>query len=249
VGGEAFEHLRRFVYPFVQKQAHRPDATEHHVRWLDAWWKPHWPREDYFAAMYGKRRMIACSNPQARPIFEFLSSAFVPTNTLQMFAYDDDYSFGVLQSALHWAWTKACGGKVTERIRYTSEVWRTMPWPQEPTKSQVAMVARSARELRHVRAELMASNRWSLRALYQAAEVEGPHPLKDVQAALDIAVRDAYGVPSDQDPVSFLLELNELVVEDEQQGRKIRGPGLPEDCDPNDPQWISADCIEAPLAN
>ncbi len=92
----------------------------------------------------------------------------------------------------------------------------------------------------------MEDNSWSLRQLHQAAEVEGPHPLKDAQAALDAAVADAYGIPPDQSPVEFLLELNKLVAEDEQQGRKVCGPGLPDHLDPKDPRWFSTDCIEPP---
>ena len=92
----------------------------------------------------------------------------------------------------------------------------------------------------------MAENAWTLRQLYQAAEVDGPHPLKDAQAALDAAVGAAYAVPDDQDPVEFLLELNQLLAEDEAAGRKVRGPGLPDHLDPKDPRWFSTDCIEPP---
>lgn len=70
--------------------------------------------------------------------------------------------------------------------------------------------------------------------------------LEDAQAALDTAVADAYGMPPDQGPTEFLLELNQLVVEDEQRGRKVRGPGLPDHLDPKDPRWFSTDCIEPP---
>jgi len=132
---------------------------------------------------------MGCPRVQARGIFCFLSTAFVPNNTLKLFAFDDDYSFGVMQSELHWAWTKAKGGKVTERIEYTTAVWRTFPWPQEPSEDEVVAVAEAARNLRKVRDTLMKDNGWSLRALYQAAEVPGPHPLKTAQAALDDAVR------------------------------------------------------------
>ncbi len=190
--------------------------------------------------------MIVCSNPQARPIFAFVSTKFVPTNTLQVFAFDDDYSFGVIQSGPHWTWTKAKGGKVTERIRYTNEVWATFPWPQEPTEQEVADVAAAGRELRRVRDSLMRENGWSLRALYQAAEVAGPHPLKDAHAALDEAVRKAYAMPSGVEATEFLLELNKLVAEDEAEGRTVQGPGLPRGLDPRDPRWTSDDCIEPP---
>jgi hypothetical protein len=85
-----------------------------------------------------------------------------------------------------------------------------------------------------------------LRALYQAAEVAGPHPLKDAQAALDEAVRRAYAMPDDQEATEFLLELNQLVAEDEAEGREVQGPGVPRGLDPRDPRWMSDDCIEPP---
>lgn len=246
VGGEAFAHLKQSLYPVIAKRAADEMQTHHYERWLRAWWQPREPSTKFFSQVRAKHRFIACSSPQARPIFCFISTRFIPTNTMQVFAVDDDYSYGVIQSSLHWKWTKAKGGKVRADIRYTSEVWRTFPWPQDPTDEQVAAVAQAGRELRRVRAELMDANGWSLRALYQASEIDGPHPLKDAQAALDAAVRDAYGMPADQDPLAFLLELNQLVAEDEEQGRKVRGPGLPDHLDRNDPRWMSTDCIEPP---
>ena len=92
----------------------------------------------------------------------------------------------------------------------------------------------------------MRENNWSLRALHQAAEVPGPHPLKDAQRALDDAVSAAYGKPADQDVTEFLLELNKVLVEDEAAGRKVTGPGLPPGLNPKDPRWFSTDCIEPP---
>ena len=165
---------------------------------------------------------------------------------MQVFAFDDDYSFGVIQSQAHWAWVIAKGGKVTERKRYTSEVWTTFPWPQEVSEAAIVSVAAAARELRATRERLMEANGWSLRELYQAAEVDGPHALKDAQRALDEAVSEAYGMPSDQDVTEFLLDLNRCLVEDEKDKRTVAGPGLPPGLDPKDPRWLSDDCIEPP---
>jgi hypothetical protein len=126
------------------------------------------------------------------------------------------------------------------------EVWTTFPWPQEPSESEVVAVAEAARNLRKVRDQLMNDNGWSLRALYQAAEVPGPHPLKTAQAALDDAVRRAYAMPEGQEATEFLLELNKLVAEDEAAGREVQGPGVPRGMDPKDPRLMSEDCIEPP---
>ncbi len=249
LGGVAFEYLKQELYPFIKgrvegsKNAGEPD---HYSDWLNYWWKPRRGRGDFFATVKGHTRLLVCPKVSSRPSFTFIARQFVPNNTLQVFAFDDDYSFGIISSGLHWAWTKARGGKVTERIRYTTDVWRSFPWPQDPSEVQMAAVAAAGRALRRVRAELMEQNAWSLRALYQAAEVEGPHPLKDAQAALDAAVAAAFGTPPQQEPLEFLLELNQLVAEDEEQGRKVRGPGLPDHLDPKGPGWTSTDCIEPP---
>jgi hypothetical protein len=244
--GPCFAHLKKHLYPTIKERAESGDETTHFARWLRTWWHPKEPQHRFFRQLEQRHRFIACSNPQARPIFVFLSSEFVPTNTLQVFDFNDDYTFGVLQSRLHWEWIKVKGGKVRADIRYTGDVWRTFSWPQQPSEAAVVGVAAAARALRETRRDLMESNNWSLRALHQAAEVPGPHPLKDAQARLDAAVAAAYDLPAGQEPLEFLLELNLALAEDEAAGRPIQGPGLPAGLDPNDPRWMSTDCIEPP---
>ncbi|MEJ7600094.1 MAG: DNA methyltransferase [Kofleriaceae bacterium] len=248
-GGAAFEHLKKLVYPAVREKAGSGKEGKHYEGWLRRWWTPFDRREEFFRSVEGKKRFIVGPNVSARSSFAFISTQFLPTNTLWIFAFEDDHSFGILQSALHWEWVKATGSRTREDLLYATNVWRTFPWPQDPTDLHVAAVAQAGRELRRVRAALMSENGWSLRQLNQAAEVDGPHPLKDAQAALDTAVMDAYGMPPDQSPTEFLLELNKLVTEDEGRGRKVQGPGLPEHLDPNDPRWTSTDCIEPTVEN
>lgn len=239
-GQRGFAYLERHLLPYVRS------VESKYAGWSERWWQPLRPQSEFFEAVWRQKRVVACSSPQARPTFAFISTVFVPTNTMQIFAFDDDYSFGIIQSSLHWEWTKAKGGRVRADIRYTSAVWSTFPWPQEPREDEVAAVAAAARELRRVRDMLMKENGWSLRALYQAAEIPGPHPLKDAQLALDQAVAQAYGMPADQEATEFLLELNKLVAEDESQGRPVQGPGVPRGMNLRDPRWTSDDCIEPP---
>jgi len=246
VGGKAFDHLRNRVYPWLKAQAEAKDAPGVYPSWLRRWWTPWAPREDFFAPIVRRPRVLICPKVSSRPSFAFISTQFVPTDTMYVFAFDDDYTFGIIQSSFHWDWTKAKGSRVRQDFQYTTDVWRSFPWPQDPMETQVAVVARAGRALRRTRDRLMAENGWSPRQLYQAAEVEGHHPLKDAQAALDEAVIAAYGMPPDQSPTEFLLELNQLVAEDEGIGRKVRGPGLPDHLDPKDPRWMSTDCIEPP---
>ncbi len=249
LGGPAFEYLKQELYPLIRARAEskeRAGQRDHYSDWLPYWWKPRRGRDEFFGSVKGHARMLVCPKVCSRPAFAFIAMQFVPNDTLKLFAFDDDYCFGMVQSRLHWEWTKAKGSRVRADIQYTTTVWETFPWPQDPTDEQVAAVAEAGRALRRTRNTLMVENGWSLRQLYQAAEVDGPHPLKDAQAALDAAVADAFGIPPDQALIAFLLELNQLVAEDEKQGRKVRGPGLPDHLDPKDPRWMSTDCIEPP---
>ena len=246
MGGRAFEHLKRHVYPTLKERAESGNDANDYAARLRKWWKPKRPLEDFFRSVAHMDRIVVCPKVSARPAFAFISTRFVPNNTMRLIAVDDDYSFGIIQSFLHWAWTRAMGGRTRADINYTTEVWETFPWPQEPSEEEVAAVATTARALRYVRATLMTENGWSLRALLQAAEIAGPHPLKEAQTALDDAVRSAYGMPAHQEATEFLLELNQLVVEDEAARQIVKGPGLPEGLDRNDPRWMSDDCIEPP---
>ena len=239
-GGMAFEHIREHAYPTVQSKG-AGDAS-----WKKRWWQARRPYASFFSALGQSARLLACSRHAARSIFFFLSRDFTPTESLQVFRFVDDYSFGILQSMPHWEWTCVKGTKLKGDFRYTMDVWATFPWPQEPSVENVAAVAHAARDLRATRRQLMTENAWSLRELYQAAEVAGPHPLKTAQTTLDRTVEGAYGKPTDQEATEFLLEMNLNLAEDEEAGEKIQGPGLPAGLDPRDPRWFSTDCIEPP---
>jgi hypothetical protein len=233
VGGTAFAYLKKHLLPNGAA-----------VKSRGRWWEPERPRHKLVGLTSQLHRYIACSNPQARPIFAFLSTAFIPTNTLQVFAFDDDYSFGIIQSKMHWEWIKAKGGKVRADFRYTTEVWKTFPWPQHPTEALMADIAAAARELRATRRQLMDASGASLRSLYQAADVAGSHPLTDAQARLDEVVAVAYELATGHDPLELLLERNLALAEAEKQGHFVCGPGLPPRLHANDPRWASKDCVE-----
>ena len=72
-----------------------------------------------------------------RPIFEFIAAEVRPSDVVMAFPMADDYSFGILQSDLHWLWFTARCSTLEERPRYTSDtVFDSFPWPQAPTPAQ-----------------------------------------------------------------------------------------------------------------
>jgi hypothetical protein len=190
-------------------------------------------------------RYIVCARVTKRPIFAFVDAAVRPNDMVQVFAFDDDYSFGILQSGVHWEWfTNRCS-TLTERFRYTSNtVWDSFPWPQKPTLNAARKVAAAAVEVRAVRAALVEKHKKSLRELYRSMELPGEHPLKAAHAKLDAAVREAFGMTPKQEALPFLLKLNHELAAMEAAGETVQGPGLPPVVKDRKP-FVTADAVTA----
>ncbi len=198
------------------------------------------------AAITPLPRYAVCVRHTKRPIFEFLDSHIRPDSSFTVFPFADDYSFGILQSGVHFAWFVARCSTIKADFRYTSDtVFDTFPWPQSPTRGQIAEVAAAAVALRALRREVMAAHGWSLRQLYRTLDEPGDNPLRTAQARLDTAVGTAYGMPAKADPLSFLLELNLACAAKEKAGETITPPGLPLPPEQR-AEFMTGDCIQPP---
>lgn len=129
-------------------------------------------------------------------------------------------------------------------FRYTPEsVFDTFPWPQNATEEQIKAVADAAIALRKLRREITDRLKYSLRQLYRTLEQPGENPLRGAHARLDAAVRSAYAMAEDADPLASLLELNLACATKEQAGDKITAPGLPHRIEEVE-SFVTEDCIK-----
>jgi len=90
----------------------------------------------------------------------------------------------------------------------------------------------------------MAANGWSLRDLYRTLDTLGTNRLRDDHATLDAAVRAAYGMKQEEDPVAFLLNLNLQLAHLESRGQPISSPGLAR-LATNADELTTTDCIRS----
>jgi hypothetical protein len=246
--GEAFERVKTLVMRTVTEKAEKEKVAtgKDNTRWTrmaNRWWQFRDWQPGTMAAIAKISRYVACPRVTKRPVFEFVSNTIHPDSALIVFPFDDDYSFGVLQSEIHWSWFTAKCSTLTERFRYTSDtVFDTFPWPQSAALRQVQEVAAAAVALRALRRKTMAVNGWSLRDLYRTLEVPGKNPLRDARDELDAAVRAAYGMKAKEDPLAFLLKLNHAVAKCEKAGQAVTAPGLPT-CVSDAAAFVSEDCI------
>ncbi len=152
----------------------------------------------------------------------------LPDHQLIVFARDDDYFFGVLQSHVHEVWALHMGTQLESRPRYTpTTCFETFPLPwapgSEPTDdANYAAIAEAARRLNELREEYLdpAPNadgspvlseaqlkKRTLTNLYN----DRPKWLEDAHEKLDRAVFAAYGWDyplDDQEILSRLLAEN-----------------------------------------
>jgi hypothetical protein len=164
---------------------------------------------------------------ELRPsIYVFLSPEIRPGDALSVFAFDDDYSFGVLTSSAHRTWFEERCSTLETRLRYTSRtIFETFPWPQSPSEDSIQRVTAAVKELFVFRQERIASGT-SLVSLYDSMRMPGRNPLRELHELIDAAVIDAYGFSSTEDILPQLFALNEELHEAEAvTGQSIRGPG------------------------
>ena len=88
----------------------------------------------------------------------------------------------------------------------------------------------------------MDANDWSLRDLYRTLETPGDNKLRTAHAALDTAVRAAYGMKEKEDILAFLLTLNLELADQESKAKPITPPGLPSFVT-KPAEFISKDCV------
>ena len=248
----AFERVKTLVMPDVLAHAEDEKAktgktTTRWTRVAERWWQFRDYQPGTIRAVRSVPRYIACSRVTKRPIFEFVDCGINPDNTVVVFPMPDDYSFGIIQSFIHFEWFKARCSTLGGTFRYTSDtVFDTFPWPQFPTRPQIEAVAKEAVALRQLRREVMAKMNWSLRDLYRTLDEPGSNPLRDAHAKLDAAVRAAYAMPKDADILDFLLQLNQSCADKEASGEKITPPGLPLPVEEPE-KFVTSDCIQVEL--
>jgi hypothetical protein len=255
---EVYKRIEKLVFPdrekkaFEQKEENeevlknnsKAKVNKHHINFFNSWWQLSYGREDLLFELKKLSRYITIPEYSKRPIFDFISPEINPNAKLMVFTFEDDYSFGIIQSNFHWLWLKEKGATLAhDTCSYTTNtVWDTFPWPQQPTAGQIEAVAVAAKTLRTERTRVMNENRMSLRDLYRLLEKPGKNPIRDLHETLDQAVAEAYGFDKNADPLSQLLALNLDVAAREQRGQPVQAPGLP-GWYPNKKSLVSDDCV------
>jgi hypothetical protein len=162
----------------------------------ERWWQLGEPRPGMRVALGGLPRYIASLAQGKRLLLAWQEPWTCPSNLTNVFAFDDDFSMGVLSSRIHsdWAWARA--STLKGDLRYTpTSVVMTFPWPTPAMAAERDRVAAASCKVIARRQEICSAEQIGLTKLYNLIDEGAYADLRSAQLELDEAVAAAYGWP------------------------------------------------------
>lgn len=195
----------------------------------ERWWR--WGRYTpaLFAALVGKERAMVISRVTQHFAVAVTSSHFVFADRLVVFPFEAMAAFACIQSHAHEFWSLFFGSTLEDRFMYApSDCFETFPFP--PNFETNADLERVGQEYYEFRAALMVRNDEGLTKTYNRFhDPEETSPdilrLRELHAAMDRAVLDAYGWTDISTGYEFLLDYEDDEAEEsEGRSRKRKKP-------------------------
>ena len=174
------------------------------------WWQFERLRPELYAAIAGLERVLAISQTSKTMAFTFLPARTVYSHKLIVFQYESYAAFSALQARPHEIWARFFGSTMKDDAVYTpSDCFETYPFP-DGWETDPALES-AGKSYYQFRANLMIRNDEGLTKTYN--RFHDPYEndpeiatLRELHAAMDRAVLDAYGwtdIPTD---CEFLLD-------------------------------------------
>ncbi len=216
---ELLEIVRKKVMPERLISARKSKSS--HARRAVVWWQLYHQAIDLHTALANLERVLVISRVGQSAAFAFLPTGMVYSDSLVIFPFETHAAFCALQSRPHEIWARFFGSSMKDDLRYTtSDCFETFPFPDDwHTHPDLE---RTGADYYRYRADLMIRHDEGLTKTYNRFhDPDETDPeiamLRDLHAAMDRAVLDAYGwtdIPTD---CEFLLD---YTVDEESWGTR-----------------------------
>ena len=226
--GERTEEECRRIWPelmgIVEREV-KPERikkdSKKYPRMVNEWWKYWNPRVDLHNTIDGLSRVLTISRVSQQAAFAFIASQSIYADSLIVFPYSNQAPFCALQSRPHEVWARFFGSSMKDDLRYTpSDCFETFPFPDDwETHPDLEAAGQAYYEFR---AELMVENDEGMTKTYNRfhdPDERDPRiaRLRELHAAMDRAVLDAYGWRDISTDCEFRLDYE---IDEETWGRK-----------------------------
>lgn len=176
------------------------------------WWTYLSPRTGFYAAIKGMERILAISEVSKHWAVTFLPTGMIYSHKLVLFRFSKAAEFALLQSRVHESWARFVSSSRGDGLNYAvSDCFATFPFPASRAGLDIELVGERYFDFR---AALMAHNDEGLTKTYNRFhdpdEIDAAIlKLRELHAAMDRAVLDAYGWTDIQPACEFLLDYEE----------------------------------------
>lgn len=203
---DLLEIVERKVKPERDKLKGNADAKKRGKFWWQ--WGRYTPT--LFSEIDGLEQVLVISRVGQQGTFAFKTADSVFAESMVVFPFPSNAAFGIVQSRIHETWARFFASSMKDDMRYSpSDCFETFPFPLNYESSHALETAGKA--YYDFRAELMVRNNEGLTKTYNRFhDPEETAPdilrLRELHAAMDRAVLDAYGwddIPTD---CVFLLD-------------------------------------------
>ena len=195
--------------------------ADNRATYRNHWWQYAEKRRELVVAMTGLRRLLVISRVGQQAALAFLPSGMVYAESAIIFPLEKFAAFCILQSRAHEIWARFFGSSMKDDLRYTpSDCFETFPFP-EGWATQPALEA-AGKSYYESRAALMVEKGEGMTKTYnQFHDIYETDQrivaLRELHAAMDRAILEAYGwtdIPTD---CEFLLDYE---IDEATWGRK-----------------------------
>ena len=167
------------------------------------WWHFASARPQMRVALGDLKRYVATPLHSKHRIFAWVETPTIANHSIGVFAREDDYFIGILQSRVHEVWSRALGTQVRDResgFRYThTTCFETFPFP-EPTDQQRDAIEDVVKTIMWHRKNMLTPKEDTPESIIREMTLNHIYNnnhtwLQRDHAALDRAVFDAYDWP------------------------------------------------------
>jgi hypothetical protein len=207
---DAWPELKSIVERKVKPERLRLGTNPNNVPLKRRWWAYQAHRPELYKAIAGLERVLVISRVGQQAAFTFLSAGTVFSEQLIVFPLPTHAAFCALQSRPHELWARFFGSSLEDRLRYTpSDCFETFPFPEGFETHPGLEAAGQAYD--DFRAALMVETGLGLTKTYNRFHDQDERDpkierLRELHAAMDCAVLDAYGWTDLQPTCEFLLD-------------------------------------------
>jgi len=189
------------------------------------WWQFGSPAKELYVAIASLERVLVIARVTRWPVFTFVSSRLVINEKTVVVSTDSTAVFAVLSSRLHEEWISAFSSTLGDTINYApTDCFQTFPFPKNlQIHTALEAVGMAYYEFRTA---LMVRNNEGLTKTYNRfhdPDERDPDILKlrELHAAMDRAVLNAYGWSDIPTACEFLLD---YVIDEEEESSRRKKP-------------------------